>query len=205
MGFQIATESEQVDAIKRLAYQCYVKDLGWEPEPGNPSEFRIVEAVDGLLLDDALSYKATYFSYQHQGQLVAAGRFLLGTFSDVEISRYQPRLVEKFSSQRLAEVNRICVDRRYLESPFLPRMFQGLLRYLGEKKLCDRVLTTVAFPNPGALFLKLGFTKDSGPFRYGTNDLASVHLVSLDLTHTDQLRKAQNLIDNLFGVEHLND
>lgn len=201
MNFHIAQTEGQRLEIKRLAYQCYVQELKWSPEPSNASNFRVVENREGNYLDDDFASEATYFAYSQNSRVIAGGRFIRGTFSQLEISRYPTGKIPDYGNETIVEINRICIRREYLNTPVLPLMFNEVLIHLNEKHLGSRVLTTVAFPTPGDLFCKLGFQKDSEPFTYGKNDFEPVSVITLDISNPDVVRKISNIIGNLYGSQ----
>jgi hypothetical protein len=200
MGFQIAKDEFKILDIKRLTYKNYVENMGWTPELDNPSHFRIVDAPEGPYLDDDFALRSTYFGYFQSGKLVAGGRFIIGQIHEIEVSRYLKTGLPNYGPITLAEVNRLCLTKEILNTPILPILFVEILNHLAQHKLCDRALTTVAFPNPGELFCKLGFDRDSEPFRYGKNDFEPVSAVSLDLGDSEKLKKLKNVIGNLYGT-----
>lgn len=175
-----ALTQEEFPLAQRLVYQVFVEEMGWVPEVNNPSGIRFGTWQNDLIFVDDYDSASQWFGTFHYDRLIACWRFCTPLDDRFELERYHaiPALLKQSNN---LEVTRLVIHPRYRHTS---RILLHLARSTYQQ-ICqtfDYVLTAVAFPDPGNLYLKLGLKKlDLPSFKYSPSDVSEVSLITLDL------------------------
>ncbi|KTC76037.1 hypothetical protein Lbir_0106 [Legionella birminghamensis] len=125
-----------------LLYSSYVKELGWQINPQNPSNIQVIEQDNRLLLVDDYDDCSTWFAIYHHHTMMACARLCHDDANGLlEIERYEnarkalePILRQK-QTLNLVELNReaiiplVCGHKPYYALKVLKAVFQHCIAH----------------------------------------------------------------------------
>ncbi|MEO1376184.1 MAG: GNAT family N-acyltransferase [Cyanobacteria bacterium J06635_10] len=187
---------EEKTLAKRLLYDVYVKELGWIPPSGNPSNLKIQESSLGNILVDDYDSVSIQVGAFHGEKLIGVHRMINRLNDRFEVENYIqiPKFLQQDSSY---ELNRLAIKKNYRNSPIFPLMVTAEVRYMIRYK-CKYAITTAIFPDPGNLFCKMGTTRINFPdFKYHVSDPKPVSLIVFFFEEKDNFNQLFRVTDKL--------
>ncbi|UIE39638.1 GNAT family N-acyltransferase [Leptodesmis sichuanensis] len=171
---------QHIKLAQRLVHQVFVEEMGWIPDPLNPSGIRCVDDRLGKLFVDDFDEAAIWFGTFHHGHLIACWRFCPPRNGKFELEHYHP-IPDFLKTSASLEVTRLVIYPQYRQrSRVLLNLAQTTHQHLRDQ--FNYVFAAVEFPHPGNLYLKLGLKRAGvSPFKYSPVDQNEVEIVVLDL------------------------
>lgn len=201
MYFRILSSDHEILAAKKLIYKVYNQQLNWQPEDQNPSGFKIIHDKEGNYFEDNFSQNSVYGAIFDNEKMLAVARIFFPIDNNLEFQLYKS-IPLNYRSKNDVEINRVAIDvlddkKRVQVLSFLIFSFFDYCQNLN----IDNIFTTLSFPEPGNLALKLGFEMiTNGNFKYSEKDLRSVEILYFDLKDEVKLLKFRNICESVFSV-----
>ena len=170
---------DEIRMAQNLVYQVYAEEIGWVPDVDNPSGIRVTEDCGVPVFVDDYEQMATWIGTFDGDRLIACWRWCRPIDGAYEIERYNP-LPAELKAARAMEVNRLVIHPDYRTRG---RVFYHLVRFTYQSLApeIDLGFCAVAFPYPGALYLKIGLkVVDCPAFKYSPKDVDEVRLLAFD-------------------------
>ncbi|RKG84032.1 hypothetical protein D7W82_23510 [Corallococcus sp. CA049B] len=170
------TRGEEFDAYRRLLFEVYIEEAGWNFNPANPSGIRI---SDRKLLDDRDDF-ATCFGVFRQDVLVGGGR-ICGRFQGrFEVHGYQPdRDLGFLDIPNLFEASRAALRPDIRGSDAFPLLVLHIFEYCKRNRLL--VFTAPSVRSVMRFYHSIGMPAVEGcRFRFEPEDPAEAQLFLVD-------------------------
>ncbi|NEO99788.1 MAG: hypothetical protein F6K58_14140 [Symploca sp. SIO2E9] len=184
---------------QRLLYEVYVKELGWIPPEGNPSNLKIQASPLGNIMVDDYDSVSIQFGGFCGKKLIGIHRIIPRLNGRLDVENYieLPFFLQKDCHY---ELNRLAIDINFRKSPIFSLIIAAEIRYLIKCKF-KYVIGTAIFPEPGSLFCKVGATRINFPeFKYHLSDPKPVSLVVLFLEEKENFNRLFRVTDKLIQV-----
>ncbi|MBN1412297.1 MAG: hypothetical protein JW969_15735 [Spirochaetales bacterium] len=163
-----------------LLYRVYAGEMGWVPDPENPSKWIICEDAGGKYFKDIFSPVSRWFGVFDGSLLIGTGRVIdpVNGKLDMELYHNLPEILGK--SVRL-EFNRVAILREYGDTNAFPLLCAELLFYLSESKAHYCLIASPTDPLT-EFSLSMGFRKPElgGRFKYHASDIQPVQVLYID-------------------------
>lgn len=198
---QILSRPLDVLEAKRLVYKVYANSLGWLPEPGNPSGFRVAQDKNGAFFEDNFGNRSIWVGIYSHDELVATARILTNFQEEShEVEHYTslPKMLT-VAKAKAVEINRVAILPNFQSPDIFAFLIQSLVTTIEEMPV-DFIFTTVAFPEPGNFCKKLGFVRDDRPigeFKYSAKDKTSVSIVYFEMTNKAKIERLLNICEDI--------
>jgi len=177
---------DRVDGCRRLLYEVYYEEGGWDPPQPNASGLRANH--ERRRLEDQIDHEATWIGViDRDGRLVATTRIIDRQSSGaLEIERYIA-LPPDLEGAAVIEANRVAVRRSHRKTWALAiaqMMAISTARRHGARRSVGAASAKIAF-GPAAAY---GWRSTGISFRYHEDDPEPVHLIHCDLDELLRLR-----------------
>jgi len=189
----LRTDEEKILA-KRLLYEVYVKEQGWIPPVGNPSNFKIEASLSGNILVDDYDSVSTQFGGFYGENLIAVLRVIPRLNRRLEVENYTqlPLFLQKDCHH---EFNRLAIDINFRNSPIFSLIMAAAIRYMIGCRY-KYVISSAPFPEPGNLYCKVGATRINYPeFKYYLLDQNLVSLIVFFLEQPENFQRLFTVVD----------
>ncbi len=176
---KLLKDKHEIKMAQKLVYQVFVEEIGWIPQRDNPSGIKFIDEQDCKLFVDDFDNEANWFGSFNNQELIGFWRFCEPKNGKFELENYHP-IPEFLKTSKSLEVTRLAIHPKYRKmSRVMLNLTQTSYKYLCQS--FDYTFAAVEFPNPGNLYLKLGFKKvNIKPFKYSSFDKNVVQLIYLD-------------------------
>ena len=191
----LRTDEEKILA-KRLLYEVYVKEQGWIPPVGNPSNLKIEASLAGNILVDDYDSVSTQFGGFYGENLIAVLRVIPRLNRRLEVENYTqlPLFLQKDCHH---EFNRLAIDINFRNSPIFSLIMAAAIRYMIGCRY-KYVISSAPFPEPGNLYCKVGATRINYPeFKYYLLDQNIVSLIVFLLEQKENFKRLFAVVDKL--------
>ena len=173
----------EAQKAQHFLHDVYVNQLGWQPQPNNPSGWVTRCDADGNYFTDIYERCACWFGVFDVDELIAAMRMIAPLENKLEVELYRP-IPPKFKRGgfKLCEINRLVIKREYLDSKALVALVQKMTDHVVEQRI-DYLFLATTRPAPANFCESLGFVAIDPPdqgFKYSPSDPYPVHLFCLD-------------------------
>jgi hypothetical protein len=165
-----------INACQRLLHDVYHDELGWRPEPGNPSQLRI-EGGDAPAFVDDYDAEAIWIAVFAGDAVVATTRVLLPGPRPLEVARYQalpPAVLEG-----AMEVNRLAIVRAHRRGHVLA-VLACTLAWIARRTAMKRAIIAVQEPISRRLFRPLQWQYTGITFRYHPGDKHACEVLTIE-------------------------
>jgi len=182
-------QPEQLDEARRLLYEVYFEELGWDPPGPNASQLRADH--DRRLLIDAFDDTAIWLGVYSGGALIATMRLLERGERPLEIEGHIS--LSRSLQTDTIEANRVAIRAAHRRGPALPLLHTlagSVGRRLGARRSVGTTSASIAFGSAA----RYGFKTTGQTFRYHSTDPEEVCVVTYDLSLQHQLSVIRSIL-----------
>lgn len=164
----------QVQACQRLLHDVYHDELGWRPEPGNPSQLRI-EGAPPAFRDD-YDDSAIWIAVCEGDVVVATTRVLLPGARSIEVARCHPLPAALLDGAM--EVNRLAIASSHRRGHVLA-VLACTLAWVARRARVKRAIIAVQEAISHRLFRPLQWQYTGITFRYHPDDRSACEVLTI--------------------------
>ncbi len=174
-------------AAKHFLYEVYTEELGWIPEPGNPSQWVVLEDSEGAYLDDMFNRSAHWFGVFDGPRFAASGRLFFPVKSKLEIELYDTIPCEFRGHGKIrAEMNRIAIAETYNGTAVPALLFIEIISF-ARKKGIDYLFT--AAPEKTVDIISMLDFQILHQFKYHQNDTHPAYCAVFDVNDDAKVQR----------------
>lgn len=174
---RILNDRDSINLAKRLLYEIYIGEMGWEFREDGPTGFRVdKDKQNKPILCDAFDESSIWFGAYKEGELIGVTRAVQrnNSLGKLDIELYPAsqlpsmrRILQQKEDHQLIEVQRgaVAKDHRDTQPSIIQLLLLFVFSYALDKELS--VICPTVFPMLETLFSRAGMKLVEKNFTYG--------------------------------------